>query len=221
MRKLFLISLASALLASPIGAVELPAGFETEPGTYRTETVTSFEDCETLCRSDEKCRGMQALQPDTRKPEMICFLNDGLSSGSTFTTKPPKPLDLDVALADFNAYRAEHGLKPVTLDKALIAASEIHSEDLSDMSDLSHTGSDGSSHSERAERAGYQYTQIAENVAAGQKSWPAVFKAWQDSPGHNANLLLPDVTDFGVAIVYDPESTYVTSWTMLVGRPLK
>jgi len=127
---------------------------------------------------------------------------------------------MTIALADFNAYRAQMGLTPVKYDEKLNAASQLHAEDMARAGDASHTGTDGSSHSDRVQRQAYYFSIAAENVASGQKSWDKVFKAWQDSPGHNVNLLLPDVTDFGVALVYDPDSAYQTYWAMLVAAPL-
>ena len=47
-----------------------------------------------------------------------------------------------------------------------------------------------------------------------------MFAAWQKSPSHNENLLRDDVTDFGLALVYDPDSAYQTYWAMLVASPL-
>ncbi len=194
--------------------------FSPEPGTYKTITVSTAEECSAICNSDNKCRGIQAYQPDVTKPDMQCYLNDGLSPGSTFTIQPPEPLDLDVALADFNAYRARHGLAPVKLEARLIAASEVHAQDLAAHGIAAHEGTDGSSHSDRVQRKGYYFSIAAENVATGQESWNKVFKAWQDSPGHNENLLLPEVTDFGIALVYEPTTTYANYWAMLVAAPL-
>ena len=218
-------ALTAAILiftASPSFAAELHAGtiFRPDPGTYKTVTVSSSEDCSAICQSDKKCRGMQAYQPDITKPVMQCFLNDGLSPGSSFTIQPPEPLDLKIAVADLNAYRAAYGLKPVKLNQRLNEASEIHAQDLATHGIASHTGSDGSSHSDRVQRKGYYFSIAAENVATGQQSWDKVFKAWQESPGHNENLLLPEVTDFGVALVHEPTTTYANYWAMLVAAPL-
>lgn len=198
---------------------DLIDGFSPEPGTYQTHTVSTSEECSALCNDDNMCRGMQAYQPDITIDIMYCYLNDGLSEGSSFTTQAPDPIDLAVALNDLNRYRLEHGLQPVDLNPKLTAASQIHADDLARNGVASHTGSDGSTHSQRAKRQGYSYSLIAENVATGQKSWDEVFKAWQDSAGHNENLLRPGVTEFGVALSHDPTTTYLNYWAMLVAIP--
>lgn len=210
---------ALALAAPAFGAPNLLGS--KDDGTYRTEQVYSTSECTALCKADAKtCRGTITVQMDTTKPEMICRLNNGKGAEPAFPSVPPTPLDMDVALSDLNNYRAQMGLPPVRLDAKLNAASQVHAEDMARAGDASHTGTDGSSHSDRVQRQAYYFSLAAENVASGQKSWEKVFAAWQKSPGHNVNLLQPDVTDFGVALVYDPDSAYQTYWAMLVATPL-
>ncbi len=194
--------------------------FDPADGTYKTVAVTSPQQCSALCRADDLCRGAVTYQPDTRYKKMECRLNDGMSPASPFEVKPPPPLDMITALNDLNIYRARYGLSPVALDQRLIDASARHAQDLAIHGRAAHDGSDGSSHADRASDEGYNYRLISENVATGQESWEIVFKAWQNSPGHNENLLQPDVSDFGVALVYEPTTKYITYWAMLVGKPL-
>ena len=212
-------SLIGTALAVPALATSLL--IQEDDGTYRTEIVTSTEACKKLCAADsQKWRGSIILQMDVTKPEMICRLNDGKGSNAAFPSTPPEPLNINIAVSDLNSYRASHGLGPVRLNVKLNAASQVHAEDMARIGDATHYGSDGSSHSDRVQRQGYYFSLAGENVASGQKSWNAVFKAWQDSPGHNENLLQDEATEFGVALVYDPDSAYQTYWAMLVANPL-
>lgn len=189
-------------------------------GTYKTVTVSSVEQCSEICEADKMCRGAVTLQADITKPEAQCRLNDGLSETSPFKVEPPTPLSLNIALADLNAYRQGRGLQPVTLNPKLIKASEVHAKDLAVHGIAAHEGTDGSTHSDRVQREGYYFTIAAENVATGQKSWDAVFQAWKDSPGHNENLLIEDATEFGIALVFEPTTTYTTYWAMLMAAPM-
>ncbi len=192
-----------------------------DDGTYRESIVTSFEECMALCRADNGiCRGAVAEQPDVTKPQMICRLNNGFGTNPLFPSTPPTPLDVRLATAELNAYRRLHGLGPVRFNDKLAVASRIHAKDLAVHGTISHSGTDGSGHGERMQRQGYAFSFAAENVATGQQSWAKVFQAWKDSPGHNANLLQRDVTDFGIALVYEPKTTYQTYWAMLVAAPL-
>ena len=213
-------TLAALALAAPAFGTPTLLG-STDDGTYRTETVYSASECNALCKSDAKtCRGTIMVQMDTTKPEMICRLNNGKGAQPAFPSTPPTPLDMDIALSDFNAYRAQMGLSPVRYSAELNKASQLHAEDMARAGDASHTGTDGSAHGDRVQRQAYYFSIAAENVASGQKSWEKVFAAWQKSPSHNENLLRDDVTDFGLALVYDPDSAYQTYWAMLVASPL-
>ena len=203
--------------ATPVGA---GTQFSTDDGTYKKVAVSTPEDCSALCKADPKCRGAVTYQPDVTKPDAICRLNDGSGANPVFPQVAPEPLDLNVAVADLNAYRATYGLQPVTLHAKLNEASQIHASDLAVAGIISHEGTDGSTHGDRIHRVGYNFTIAGENVATGQRSWDDVFKAWQDSPGHNENLLRPDVTEFGIALIYEPSTTYSTYWAMLVAAPM-
>jgi len=44
-------------------------------------------------------------------------------------------------------------------------------------------------------------------------------KGWQNSPGHNKNLLLTDASDMGIALVQDNKTEFKTFWTLVVGSP--
>ncbi len=192
-----------------------------DDGVYRVIDVTSSAQCTAACKSDKTCRGWSMSQPDTRHPNAKCSLNNGLGEDSPFKADSPDPVDKSTVLVDMNAYRAEHGLGPLTWNDKLTAGSQTHSDDLAAHGILSHDGTDGSTPSDRAQRAGYSYRMIAENVASGQKTWPEVLQAWKDSPGHNKNLLNSKATEIGVSLTHEPKTLYINYWAMLLGAPLQ
>ncbi len=209
-----LVMTGSAIAASDITTIA------DDDGTYKVHIVTSVEACEALCNADiETCRGSVIHQPDVTKPEMFCRLNDGGGENAVFPRVPPETLDFNIALSDLNAYRVSKGLQTLRYSEKLNLASEVHALDLAATGTISHTGSDGSGHGERIQRQGYYFSIAGENVATGQMSWDAVFEGWKKSPGHNENLLRDDVTEFGLALVYEPDTTYSTYWAMLVANP--
>ena len=210
-----LLTLNAAATAST-GATQ----FKPDDGTYKIVDVSTPQECSALCKNDPLCRGAVTFQPDVTKPDAVCRLNNGQGANPVFPQVAPEPLDLSVAVADLNAYRAEYGLGPVSLVEKLNHASQIHAEDLARAGIISHEGTDGSTHGDRVHRVGYNFTIAGENVATGQRSWDDVFQAWKDSPGHNENLLRPDVSEFGIALVYEPSTTYSTYWAMLVAEPM-
>ncbi len=209
----------STMVAGATGAAKADM-FKPDDGTYKTVAVSTPEECSELCKADTTCRGAVTYQPDVTKPDAVCRLNNGFGANPVFPQVEPESLNVALAVSELNIYRAEHGLSPLTVSTKLNEASRIHSADLSRAGIISHEGTDGSTHGDRAHRVGYNFTIAGENVATGQRSWDDVFQAWKDSPGHNENLLRPDVSEFGIALVYEPTTTYSTYWTMLVAEPM-
>ena len=119
-----------------------------------------------------------------------------------------------------NGYRKQHGLKPLTLNAEVTAAAKAHARDLAKWDRISHYGSDGSNPWDRVKRAGYNARVAAENVGTGQASIEEVFKGWQESPGHNKNLLMADVEHIGIALVAEPKSEFKTFWVLTFGARL-
>jgi uncharacterized protein YkwD len=118
-----------------------------------------------------------------------------------------------------NSYRAQKGLKPLRLNPKLYDAALKHSQDLAKSDRISHYGSDGSDSWDRVTKTGYHARVTAENVGTGQASVGEVFRGWQNSRDHNANLLLPDAEEMGIAMVHDPKTQFKTFWTLVLSAP--
>ena len=131
-----------------------------------------------------------------------------------------RKLDPEAALGTINAYRAEHGLKPLSLDAKLTLAAKEHSRDLAKNDRISHYGADGSTPWDRVRRTGYHAQLAAENVGTGQATFEEVLKGWKESEGHNKNLLVPDARHMGIALVEDPKSEFKTFWTLVIAKPM-
>lgn len=129
-------------------------------------------------------------------------------------------LDAQMARDVINAYRKEKGLKPLKLSPELTEAAKAHSRDLAKWDRISHYGSDGSNPWDRVKRAGYKARLAAENVGTGQVDFNEVMKGWEESPGHNKNLLLQDADHMGVALVQDPKTEFKAFWTLVIGSPM-
>jgi uncharacterized protein YkwD len=129
-------------------------------------------------------------------------------------------LNPETARDAINAYRSSKGLKPLKLDAELTTAARAHAQDLAKWDRISHYGSDGSNPWDRVKRAGYNAKLAAENVGTGQASFTEVLKGWQDSPGHNKNLLQAEAHHMGIALVQDPKSEFKTFWTLVIGSRL-
>ncbi len=106
-----------------------------------------------------------------------------------------------------NQFRLENKLAPVTPNALLTAAARAYARKLGSHKDLSHL-LDGTTPATRAAKAGYAYCQIGENLASAYDSRgftadgyaKLAVEGWEHSPGHRHNLLLPYVTETGVAV---------------------
>jgi uncharacterized protein YkwD len=97
-----------------------------------------------------------------------------------------------------NQQRQQHGCAALVLSAQLSAAANAHSQDMAVHDLFSHTGADGSTMVSRAEAAGYSYSMLAENLAAGASTAAEVMDGWMNSPGHRANILNCDLHELGV-----------------------
>ncbi len=94
-----------------------------------------------------------------------------------------------------------------------------HNRDMGDHNFFSHTGSDGLTVSNRVTNAGYDWSAVGENIAAGYPTTESVMTAWLDSPGHCANIMNPVYTEFGAASYTVSGSDFPIYWTQVFARP--
>jgi uncharacterized protein YkwD len=94
-----------------------------------------------------------------------------------------------------------------------------HNRDMGDNNFFSHTGSDGLTVGDRVRNAGYDWSAVGENIAAGQQTITIVMAAWLDSPGHCANIMHSIYTEFGAASYRVVGSDYPIYWTQVFTRP--
>ena len=71
----------------------------------------------------------------------------------------------------------------------------------------------------RVTNAGYTWSSIAENIAAGTHSPAGVIQQWLNSPGHCANIMNPAYVHMGVAYAVPSTADYSIYWTQLFAAP--
>jgi uncharacterized protein YkwD len=129
-------------------------------------------------------------------------------------------------LAELNTARAQPrqcgaqsfaAATPLTWNATLASAAETHSRSMANNNYFDHKDRDGRTPGDRAELAGYDFQQVAENIAAGQDSARKVVEGWLTSPGHCANLMNPQMRDLGAAYATDPKSDAGIYWTAMFG----
>ncbi len=141
---------------------------------------------------------------------------------------PPAGIQAEV-LQRVNAFRASGAVcGGVTYPAAgalswnanLLQAARGHATDMASNNYFSHTGQDGRTPDQRVLAAGYSYTRMGENIAAGQASVESAMAGWIGSASHCQNMMTPDFKDLAVACVRNDASQYRIYWVMEMGRPL-
>jgi uncharacterized protein YkwD len=109
-------------------------------------------------------------------------------------------------------YRREHGLSTVKTDPELTEIAERQAKAMAASGVMDH--SVAGSFASRV--AGAHPRRAAENIAAGTKTLSQTFRMWQNSPGHNANLLQTEADSVGVAVAHNDQTRYKTFWAMVI-----
>jgi hypothetical protein len=111
-------------------------------------------------------------------------------------------------------YRREHGLSSVKTDPQLTAIAERQAKAMAASGIMDH--SVAGSFSSRV--SSVNTNRAAENIAAGTKTWAETFRMWQNSPGHNANLLQARADSVGVAVARNENTRYKIFWAMVIAE---
>jgi uncharacterized protein YkwD len=99
-----------------------------------------------------------------------------------------------------NEARAAAGLPPLKWDAALAKAAHQHALKMAQMNQLSHQFPGEPPMQDRAKQAGASFSLVAENIAQGPTA-EAIHQQWMHSKPHRANLLDPQLTAIGIAVV--------------------
>ena len=122
-------------------------------------------------------------------------------------------VDIASAGTQLSVQRAGGGMiRPLSHSPALQAAAQAQADDLAAANRLDHIGADGSTLSERLQRAGYVACAAAENVARGRSDIRSTIADWMASPDNRANIMSPQMTQFGFAGTSD-------TWVLVLARP--
>lgn len=113
-----------------------------------------------------------------------------------------------------NKLRMQNGLQPLSATAKLQKAAQIRSSELPTL--FAHTRPDGSDCFSILNEVGESCTAAGENIAEGYGDPESVvMQGWNNSPGHQANMLSSDFTHLGSGYVYNPNTDYRTYWTQV------
>jgi len=112
-------------------------------------------------------------------------------------------------------YRKTHGLPAVKVDAELTAVAEKQAQAMAKRGVMGHDVAGPFS----MRMAGVHVGGAGENLAEGTKTWAETIQRWAGSAGHNENLLMPEATHIGVAVVYS-EQTHEPFRALVIGRKI-
>jgi uncharacterized protein YkwD len=113
----------------------------------------------------------------------------------------PQTISPERALFDSaNRERVAQGLSLLRWDEALANAARNHALLMAQRNTLSHQFAGEAALQDRGRLSGARFTEIAENVAEGPSA-DVIHASWMHSPPHRANLLDPELTAVGIAVV--------------------
>lgn len=120
---------------------------------------------------------------------------------------------LTEVISEVNAYRAEKGLKPYTVNPKLAQAAQKYAGDMACNKLSAHTGSDNSTPQTRVAATGYTASSVAENVHTSTPPFTGegVVNFWATDTtdaNNNQNLLSTTFTEIGVGYASFNNSGY-------------
>ena len=152
-------------------------------------------------------------------PIAVCGVDFGRTDLAIASAVTAVAVDTAAAARAISEYRATRGLPPVRVEPRLSKIAAVHSQKMAALDRLDHVLPGEGSFRQRVEGGGYAAAVASENIGAGYDTLSAAIAAWKASPGHNENLLRPDVTEIGIALYRTPQGAYRTYWTLILASP--
>ena len=111
-----------------------------------------------------------------------------------------------------SAYRRARGLPPVSADARLNEVAGVQARAVAEAGTLSHGAFE--TRMSAFGIGGYS----AENLSAGSATVSAAIGRWKSSPGHDANLLMPQARRIGLARADSPGFGYGHYWALVLAQ---
>ncbi|HEX2777258.1 MAG TPA: CAP domain-containing protein [Candidatus Acidoferrales bacterium] len=122
------------------------------------------------------------------------------ASGALFAGQPQITTPEGQLFSSLNRERVSLGLPALQWDDALASAARQHAVRMAQLDQMSHQLPGEPNLLARASEAGAHFSVIAENVAIGPAP-DVIHTMWMHSAGHRANILSPQLTAVGIAVV--------------------
>ena len=119
-----------------------------------------------------------------------------------------------------NAERAQGGLGTVTLNESLSSAARAKAADMFANQYWAHVSPSGRQPWDFIKESSYSFSAAGENLARDFSTTPEMVDAWMGSPSHKANIMNPNYTEIGIAVVNgNLQGIDTTLVVQMFGRP--
>lgn len=116
-----------------------------------------------------------------------------------------------------NQQRRRYGRRPLQVNSHLTQAARAFSQQMAEHRFYSHTGPQGDTPRQRVEAKGVRAKLVGENIIKfsqrlSRRRSPAAVavQSWMKSPGHQRNILLPQMSETGIGIWKQNGTYYMT-----------
>ncbi len=130
--------------------------------------------------------------------------------------KPASPQDFAPII---NAYRAQNGLPPWSIDDRLTAIATAYARHLADAGQMTHELQPYGGLEKRLKDAGYSYLVAGENLGEGHTDVQDAFEGWHHSPPHDRGMRDAEATVFGIGSAYRADDRYQAYWCLIFAKP--
>lgn len=110
-------------------------------------------------------------------------------------------INVQDVLQDTNQEREKLGLEPLVLNEELNQAALTKAQDMFNEQYWAHVSPDGKEPWDFIKGAGYVYKYAGENLARDFDNSGEMVVAWMNSPTHRENIINPNFTQMGLAVV--------------------
>lgn len=110
-------------------------------------------------------------------------------------------ITVDHILELVNGERAKKNLTPLALSQELSSAAQQKGSDMFSKNYWAHVSPTGTTPWDFITSAGYKYVYAGENLAKSFYTSDEVVSAWMKSPTHRANILKPEYSEIGLAVL--------------------
>jgi uncharacterized protein YkwD len=138
----------------------------------------------------------------------------GCKHAHTRITAASRPQLRAAVVCLINQQRTERHLPKLAADGHLDHSAQVWTNDMVSHHNFSH----GADFSARISAAGFDWSNVGENIAGGFATPTSVVRAWMASTGHCTNILSPVYRDVGTGVSGGSNGTWTQDFGLIMGQ---